>query len=64
MAKAGEVNKAGKGRYWVEPSNPHNSDNADNEEGVCFLTAQLRHWGHRRSIRRSMIAPNFSLRRN
>jgi hypothetical protein len=41
MAKAGEVNKAGKGRYWVEPSNPHNSDNADDEEGVCFLTAQL-----------------------
>jgi hypothetical protein len=32
MAKAGEVHKAGKGRYWVEPSNPHNSDNADNEE--------------------------------
>jgi hypothetical protein len=32
MAKAGEVHKAGKGRYWVEPSNPRNSDNADNEE--------------------------------
>jgi len=32
MAKAGEVHKVGKGRYWVEPSNPHNSDNADNEE--------------------------------
>jgi hypothetical protein len=32
MAKAGEVHKAGKGRYWVEPSNPRNSNNADNEE--------------------------------
>jgi hypothetical protein len=32
MAKAGEVHKVGRGRYWVEPSNPRNSDNADNEE--------------------------------
>jgi hypothetical protein len=32
MAKTGEVHKAGKNRYWVEPSTPHNSDNADNEE--------------------------------
>ena len=32
MARAGEVHKAGRGRYWVEPSNPRNSDNADNEE--------------------------------
>ena len=31
LAKAGDVHKAGKGRYWVEPSNPHNNDNADNE---------------------------------
>jgi len=30
MAKAGEVYKAGKGRYWLEPSNPHNSGNDDN----------------------------------
>ena len=32
MAKAGEVHKADRGRYWLEPSNPHNTDNADNEE--------------------------------
>jgi hypothetical protein len=32
MAKAGEVHKAGNGRYWIEPPNPRNSDNADNEE--------------------------------
>ncbi|MCX7309351.1 MAG: recombinase A, partial [Afipia sp.] len=32
MAKASEVYKAGKGRYWLEPSNPHNSDNTDNDK--------------------------------
>jgi len=32
MSRAGEVHKAGRGSYWLEPSNPHNSDNADNEE--------------------------------
>lgn len=31
MAKAGEIYKAGKSRYWLEPSNPRNSDNADND---------------------------------
>ena len=31
MAKAGEIYKAGKSRYWLEPSTPHNNDNADNE---------------------------------
>jgi RecA-family ATPase len=31
MAKATEVHKVGKGRYWLEPSNPHNNDNADND---------------------------------
>src|SRR4051794_35253367 len=30
MAKAGEVHRVGKGRYWVEPQNPHKSDNGDN----------------------------------
>jgi hypothetical protein len=33
MAKAGEVHKAGGGRYWINPpipSNPRNTDNADN----------------------------------
>lgn len=35
MAKAGEVYKAGGGRYWIDPpapSTPRNSDNADNGE--------------------------------
>ncbi len=32
MAKADEVHRVGSGRYWVEPLDPHNSDNADNEE--------------------------------
>lgn len=32
MAKAGEVHKAGKGRYWLEPSNPHNSDHTGNRK--------------------------------
>jgi hypothetical protein len=31
MAKAGEVYRVGKNRYWVEPVYPPNSDNADNE---------------------------------
>jgi hypothetical protein len=30
MARASEVYKAGKGHYWLEPSNPHNNDNAGN----------------------------------
>jgi hypothetical protein len=32
MAKAGEVHRVGKGRYWLEPLDPHNSDNSDNAE--------------------------------
>ena len=32
MAKADEVHRVGAGRYWVEPLDPHNSDNGDNEE--------------------------------
>jgi len=32
MAKAGEVHRVGKGQYWVEPLDPHNSDNSDNGE--------------------------------
>ncbi len=32
MAKAGEVHRVANGRYWLEPSNPGNSDNADNGE--------------------------------
>jgi hypothetical protein len=30
MAKAGEVYRVGKNRYWVEPIDPRNTDNADN----------------------------------
>lgn len=30
MAKAGEVYRVGKGRYWVEPVDPHNPDNRSN----------------------------------
>ena len=37
MAKAGEVHKAGKGRYWLEPSNPRNSDNSDNAPVVHII---------------------------
>jgi len=32
MAKAGEVHRVGGSRYWVEPLDPHNSDNSDNGE--------------------------------
>jgi hypothetical protein len=32
MAKADEVYKAGKSRYWIEPLTPHNSDHNDNAE--------------------------------
>ena len=32
MAKAGEVHKAGKSRYWLEPVDPRNTDNASNAE--------------------------------
>lgn len=30
MAKAGEVYRVGKGRYWLEPVDPHNPDNRSN----------------------------------
>lgn len=30
MAKAGEVYRVGKGRYWTDPVHPHNPDNRDN----------------------------------
>jgi hypothetical protein len=30
MAKAGEVHKVRGGRYWLEPLNPHHTDNTDN----------------------------------
>lgn len=33
MAKAGEVYRVGKGRYWLEPSDPHNPDNRSNRLG-------------------------------
>ncbi|WP_051677388.1 AAA family ATPase [Bradyrhizobium sp. URHD0069] len=33
MAKAGEVYRVGRGRYWVEPSHPHNPDNRGNRSG-------------------------------
>ena len=36
MAKAGEVHKAGRGRYWLEPSNPHNTNNADNSVSLII----------------------------
>jgi hypothetical protein len=32
MAKAEEVHKAGRGRYSLEPSNPHNNDNGGNDD--------------------------------
>lgn len=33
MAKAGEVYRVGKGRYWLEPTAPDNPDNRDNRDG-------------------------------
>jgi hypothetical protein len=30
MAKAGELHRVGKGRYWTDPVHPHNSDNRSN----------------------------------
>jgi hypothetical protein len=30
MAKAGELNRVGKGKYWTDPVNPHNPDNHSN----------------------------------
>jgi hypothetical protein len=31
MAKSGELYKLGRGRYWVQPVDPDNNDNADNK---------------------------------
>lgn len=33
MAKAGEVYRVGGGKYWLEPTAPHNPDNRDNRDG-------------------------------
>jgi AAA domain len=33
MAKAGELYKVRGGRYWLEPLNPHHTDNTDNTSG-------------------------------
>jgi len=30
MAKAGELFRVGKGRYWINPVHPHNPDNRSN----------------------------------
>jgi hypothetical protein len=32
MAKAGELHRVGKGRYWLEPIRPHNPDNRSNSD--------------------------------
>jgi AAA domain-containing protein len=32
MAKAGELFRVGKGRYWINPIHPHNPDNRDNRD--------------------------------
>lgn len=32
MAKAGELYRVGKGRYWTEPLHPHNPDNRSNSD--------------------------------